>query len=186
MRKEIIVNAGRLESRVAIMEEGELAELYVEREPKVAGNIYKGRITNVVSGMDAAFAEIGLERHGFLCVDDIIMRREEQEVLGPVVCDLRAQGLSVEGPLAGDTVFALAVQGRFDAVVALYHDQGLAPLKALCFAEGVNVTLGLPIIRTSPDHGVAYDIAGSGVADPTSLKQAIQMAVGMAGTREGA
>jgi len=112
--------------------------------------------------------------------------REEQEVLGPVVCELRAQGLSVEGPVAGDTVVALAVQGRFDAVVALYHDQGLAPLKALSFAEGVNVTLGLPIIRTSPDHGVAYDIAGQGVADPTSLKQAILMAVGMAGTREGA
>ena len=95
MRKEIIVNAGRLESRVAIMEEGQLAELYVEREPKVAGNIYKGRITNVVSGMDAAFAEIGLERHGFLCVDDIIMRREEQEVLGvPAPSDLQRISIS--------------------------------------------------------------------------------------------
>ncbi len=82
MKKEILINAGRLESRVAILEDGQLAELHIEREPKVAGNIYKGRITNVVPGMDAAFAEIGLERNAFLCVDDIIMRREEQEVLG--------------------------------------------------------------------------------------------------------
>jgi len=82
LNKEIIINAGRLENRVAILEDGELAELHVEREPGVAGSIYKGRITNVVTGMDAAFADIGLDRNGFLCVDDIILRREEQEVLG--------------------------------------------------------------------------------------------------------
>jgi 4-hydroxythreonine-4-phosphate dehydrogenase len=89
----------------------------------------------------------------------------------------------VAGPLPADTVFYRAVSGDFDAVVAMYHAQGLIPLKLLHFSDAVNVTLGLPIIRTSVDHGTAYDIAGSGRADPSSLKAAIRMAVAMARNR---
>lgn len=107
--------------------------------------------------------------------------REEQEVLMPAVEDLKDQGVNIEGPVAGDTVFARAAEGRYDAVVALYHDQGLAPLKTLHPSDGVNVTLGLGVVRTSPDHGVAYDIAHRGVADPASMRAAILLAAEMAG-----
>ncbi len=107
--------------------------------------------------------------------------REEREILIPAVSDLKKQGVNIDGPVPGDTVFARAVEGRYDAVVALYHDQGLAPLKTLHPHDGVNVTLGLGVVRTSPDHGVAYDIAHSGGADPTSMREAIHLAAGMAG-----
>jgi 4-hydroxythreonine-4-phosphate dehydrogenase len=105
--------------------------------------------------------------------------REERDVLMPAVEELKKSGVSIEGPVAGDTVFARAVEGRYDAVVALYHDQGLAPLKTLHPRDGVNVTLGLGVVRTSPDHGVAYDIANQGVADPTSMREAILLAARM-------
>jgi len=86
----------------------------------------------------------------------------------------------VVGPLSGDTVFYHALEGRFDAVVAMYHDQGLAPLKAVAFETGVNWSLGLPFIRTSPDHGTAYDIAGQGRAEAGSMRSALQLAVQLA------
>lgn len=104
---------------------------------------------------------------------------EEQEIIKPAISEARDQGLIVEGPFPADTLFHQAVAGRFDAVVAMYHDQGLIPLKLLHFSDAVNVTLGLPIIRTSVDHGTAYDIAGTGRADPSSLKAAILMAAEM-------
>ena len=107
--------------------------------------------------------------------------REEQEILIPAVDELKQLGVNIAGPVAGDTVFARAAAGKYDAVVALYHDQGLAPLKTLHARDGVNVTLGLGVVRTSPDHGVAYDIADRGVADPTSMREAILLAVKMAG-----
>jgi len=86
------------------------------------------------------------------------------------------QGIDAVGPLSGDTVFYYALKGQFDAVVAMYHDQGLAPLKAVAFDSGINWTLGLPFIRTSPDHGTAYDIAGRGVANPGSMVAALRLA----------
>jgi len=95
----------------------------------------------------------------------------------------REEGCPVEGPYPPDTIFHRAASGDFDAVLAMYHDQGLIPLKLLHFSDAVNVTLGLPIIRTSVDHGTAYDIAGKGVADPSSLKAAIKTAVAMAENR---
>ena len=101
---------------------------------------------------------------------------EEIVTIAPTVRAARARGLDVVGPLSGDTVFHYALQGDFDAVVAMYHDQGLAPLKAVAFDTGVNWTLGLPFIRTSPDHGTAYDIAGKGVANPSSMIAAIRLA----------
>jgi len=107
--------------------------------------------------------------------------REEIDVIAPAVAAARAQGLQVSGPFAPDTVFMRArarngVSGEFDAVVAMYHDQGLIPVKYLGLEQGVNVTLGLPLVRTSPDHGTAFDIAGTGQADASSLIAAIRMA----------
>ncbi|MGH7952044.1 MAG: 4-hydroxythreonine-4-phosphate dehydrogenase PdxA [Limisphaerales bacterium] len=101
---------------------------------------------------------------------------EEIKIISPTISKLRRKGFHVVGPLSGDTVFHYALRGDFDAVVAMYHDQGLAPLKAVAFDTGVNWTLGLPFIRTSPDHGTAYDIAGKGIANPSSMIAAIRLA----------
>jgi len=112
--------------------------------------------------------------------------REEIEVLQPVIAQARAAGMDVGGPFAPDTVFMRARHapghpGEFDVVVAMYHDQGLIPVKYLGVEQGVNVTLGLPLIRTSPDHGTAFDLAGQGRADASSLVQALRMARRLAG-----
>jgi len=101
---------------------------------------------------------------------------EEQITIGPAVVAAQSRGVDVVGPLSGDTVFYHALRGEFDVVVAMYHDQGLAPLKAVAFDTGVNWTLGLPFIRTSPDHGTAYDIAGCGLASPSSMIAALRLA----------
>lgn len=108
---------------------------------------------------------------------------EELTVIGPVVQALQRAGLDVAGPLPADTLFHSAYAGNYDAVVAMYHDQGLAPLKMVAFDTGVNWTLGLPFIRTSPDHGTAYDIAGRGVANPSSMRAAIRLARQLAARR---
>ena len=105
---------------------------------------------------------------------------EEADIIAPAICQAQAQGIKASGPHSADTLFHFAVQGEYDAVVCMYHDQGLIPLKLLHFDDGVNVTLGLPIIRTSVDHGTAYDLAGSGMANPQSLIEAVKMAVNMA------
>jgi 4-hydroxythreonine-4-phosphate dehydrogenase len=109
---------------------------------------------------------------------------EEIKTIAPTVLAARKQGLDVVGPLSGDTVFHYALQGEYDAVVAMYHDQGLAPLKAVAFDTGVNWTLGLPFIRTSPDHGTAYDIAGKGIANPSSMIAAIRLAKQLARNKD--
>jgi len=101
---------------------------------------------------------------------------EEISIIAPAIQAAKGHGFEVVGPLSGDTVFHYALLGDYDAVVAMYHDQGLAPLKAVAFDTGVNWTLGLPFIRTSPDHGTAYDIAGKGVANPSSMISAIRLA----------
>jgi len=108
---------------------------------------------------------------------------EEKTIIGPAVEKAGNEGFQVEGPFPADTLFHKAASGQFDAVVAMYHDQGLIPLKLLHFSDAVNITLGLPIIRTSVDHGTAYDIAGTGQADASSLKEAIKMAAMMVGNR---
>lgn len=101
---------------------------------------------------------------------------EEITTVTPAVETMRAKGFDVVGPLAADTLFHYALRGDYDAVVAMYHDQGLAPLKMIAFDTGVNWTLGLPFVRTSPDHGTAYDIAGQGIANPSSMIAAIRLA----------
>jgi 4-hydroxythreonine-4-phosphate dehydrogenase len=109
---------------------------------------------------------------------------EEITAITPTVQAMQKRRFDVVGPLSGDTVFHYALKGDFDAVVAMYHDQGLAPLKAVAFDSGINWTLGLPFIRTSPDHGTAYDIAGKGIANPGSMIAAIRLAKQLARNRK--
>jgi 4-hydroxythreonine-4-phosphate dehydrogenase len=101
---------------------------------------------------------------------------EERTIIAPAVQAARAEGINASGPYAPDTVFMRARKNEFDVVVAMTHDHGLIPVKYLGVEDGVNVTLGLPFVRTSPDHGTAFDIAGQGLADPSSLIAALQMA----------
>lgn len=109
--------------------------------------------------------------------------REDIEIVTPAAETLRARGYLVSGPLPADTMFHEAARARYDAALCMYHDQALIPLKTLAFWEGVNVTLGLPIVRTSPDHGTAFDIAGRGTADARSMIAAVRMAAAMADAR---
>jgi 4-hydroxythreonine-4-phosphate dehydrogenase len=108
---------------------------------------------------------------------------EEQQVIAPAIAACRARGIDVAGPFPGDTVFVRAMRGEFDVVVACYHDQGLIPVKLVAFGRAVNVTLGLPIVRTSVDHGTAFDIAGRGIADPGSMIAAVRLAARLAPRR---
>lgn len=103
--------------------------------------------------------------------------REELDILRPAMERLAAEGIATAGPHPGDTVFLQALRGAFDAVLAMYHDQGFGPMKTLDFASGVNCTLGLPFVRTSPDHGTAFNIAGKGVAEPESMIAAWDLAL---------
>lgn len=108
---------------------------------------------------------------------------EEETTIIPAIEEARKDGINVEGPFPPDTIFHKAANDGFDAVVCMYHDQGLIPFKLLHFSDGVNVTLGLPIVRTSVDHGTAYDIAGKGIADPSSLHYAVHLAHSIAENR---
>jgi 4-hydroxythreonine-4-phosphate dehydrogenase len=107
---------------------------------------------------------------------------EDQAIIAPAVAALRAEGLDVRGPLPADTMFHAAARKTYDCAVCMYHDQALIPIKTLAFDVGVNVTLGLPFVRTSPDHGTAFDIAGSGRANPSSLIAALKLAARMTAT----
>lgn len=122
----------------------------------------------------ARLAVCGLNPHAG---EEGLLGREEIEVIGPAVAALRAEGLDLVGPVSAETAFLDARAGRVDGVVAMYHDQGLAPLKAVDFGRSVNWTLGLPIVRTSVDHGTADALVGTGRADPASMAAAIQLAV---------
>ena len=115
--------------------------------------------------------------------EDGLLGDEDERVLRPAVAAARACGATVSGPYPADTLFVRASRGEFDVVVACYHDQGLIPVKLLAFGEAVNVTLGLPIVRTSVDHGTAFDIAGKNVADPSSMIAATRLAARLAAAR---
>jgi 4-phospho-D-threonate 3-dehydrogenase / 4-phospho-D-erythronate 3-dehydrogenase len=142
----------------------EKIELAIQRAAEACGDLGLPR---------AKVAVCGLNPH---CGEGGEFGDEEPRVIEPAIAAARKKGFDVAGPLSGDTVFHQAIRGDFDAVVAMYHDQGLAPLKLAAFDNGVNWTLGLPFIRTSPDHGTAYDIAGKGIADPSSMSAAIRLA----------
>ena len=111
------------------------------------------------------------------------MGSEEGTLIVPAIERLRAHGLDVTGPMPPDTMFTAPARTRYDAAICMYHDQALIPLKTLDMAHGVNVTLGLDVVRTSPDHGTAFDIAGRGIADPTSLVTAIELAAAIVRNR---
>ena len=128
----------------------------------------------------ARVAVCGLNPH---CGEGGEFGDEEPRLIEPAIATARQKGFDVVGPVSGDTVFHQAIRGDYDAVVAMYHDQGLAPLKLAAFDNGVNWTLGLPFIRTSPDHGTGYDIAGQGVANPSSMIAAIRLAKQLARQR---
>ena len=121
----------------------------------------------------ARVAVCGLNPH---CGEGGEFGDEEPKVVEPAIAASRQRGFDVTGPISGDTVFHHALLGEYDAVVAMYHDQGLAPLKTVAFDTGINWTLGLPFIRTSPDHGTAYNIAGQGIANPSSMISALRLA----------
>ncbi len=131
------------------------------------------RLTGIVS---PKLAVLALNPH---CGEAGKFGTQETEVIEPAIRAARQEGINAEGPLSADTLFHFAQQGGYDGVVAMYHDQGLIPLKMLHFDDAVNITLGLPIIRTSVDHGTAYNLAGTGKASEKSLLAAIRMAAGM-------
>jgi 4-hydroxythreonine-4-phosphate dehydrogenase len=130
--------------------------------------------------LNPRLAVAGLNPHAG---EDGVLGEEEERVIAPSVAALKARGFSVTGPLSADTLFHEEARAKYDAALCMYHDQALIPIKTLSFWDGVNVTLGLPIVRTSPDHGTALDIAGSGRADPRSMIAAIRMAAAMADAR---
>jgi 4-hydroxythreonine-4-phosphate dehydrogenase len=160
-----LVEVARAVTTIAIVETGQivlqaLARDFGIKSPRLA-----------VSGLNPHAGEDGE------------LGREELEIIAPAAEALRETGAEVLGPLPADTMFHAAARERYDAALCMYHDQALIPLKTLAFWEGVNVTLGLPIIRTSPDHGTALDIAGKGKADPRSMIAAIELAAQMADAR---
>ena len=126
-------------------------------------------------------AVLGLNPH---CGDGGLLGDEEQNIILPAVMEAQKQGIQAFGPYSPDGFFGLGNYGRFDATLAMYHDQGLAPFKALAFERGVNFTAGLPIVRTSPDHGTAYEMAGRDEADPRSMMSAIYTAIDILRNRE--
>ena len=150
----------------------------------VAKNITKEQIIKKINLLKASLkkdfgidrpkiAVLGLNPHAG---DEGLVGREEKEIIRPAVLEAKKNDCIVMGPYSADAFFARGSHEKFDAVLAMYHDQGLIPVKYMGLAHGVNVTLGLPFVRTSPDHGTAYDIAGQGVADPSSLLAALDMA----------
>ena len=112
--------------------------------------------------------------------EDGALGEEDAAVVAPAVAQLRREGIDARGPLPADTMFHAAARHRYDAALAMYHDQALIPIKTLAFDHAVNVTLGLPFVRTSPDHGTAFDIAGTGKASPASLVAALKLAARLA------
>jgi 4-hydroxythreonine-4-phosphate dehydrogenase len=114
-----------------------------------------------------------------------VLGDEDARIVAPAVAELEARNHAVRGPLSADTLFHEEARKTYDAALCMYHDQALIPIKTLSFWDGVNVTLGLPIVRTSPDHGTAFDIAGQGMADPRSMIAAIRMAAKIADARAG-
>jgi 4-hydroxythreonine-4-phosphate dehydrogenase len=159
-----LAEVARRVSKVAIVETGEIVLKALKRDFGIA----KPRLA--ISGLNPHAGEDGE------------IGREERDTIAPACEALRAEGI-VLGPLPADTMFHEEARARYDAALCMYHDQALIPLKTLAFWDGVNVTLGLPIVRTSPDHGTALDIAGKGKADPRSMIAAIKMAAEIADAR---
>jgi 4-hydroxythreonine-4-phosphate dehydrogenase len=146
--------------------------------PRVVETLRVGRIAlHRLIGAEPRVAVCGLNPHAG---ESGLFGDEDARVIKPAVEIALTEGMNVTGPLPADTVFLQAVRGRFDLVIAMYHDQGHIPMKLIDFEHTVNVSLNLPIVRTSVDHGTAYDIAGNNLADPTSMKSAMRLALKLA------
>ncbi len=150
---------------------------------EVSRRLTRSRILGTIILADDACKRLGLRRRRIaICAlnphagESGAFGSEEMDKIIPAIRMARRRGLNVDGPFPADTLFVEKIRKRYDLIVAMYHDQGLIPLKMLAFDVGVNITLGLPIVRTSPDHGTAFDIAGRGVADPRSMTEAIKAA----------
>jgi 4-hydroxythreonine-4-phosphate dehydrogenase len=156
-----LINQGKILATIELTHES-LISLFGVPEPEI-----------VVCGLNPHAGEAGA------------FGNEEILHIAPAIVRAREKGIDVSGPMPADTLFYYALQGRWDAVIAMYHDQGLIPFKMVSFDEGVNVTLGLPIIRTSPDHGTAYDIAWKGKANPSSMIAAIKVAISLVKNKAG-
>jgi 4-hydroxythreonine-4-phosphate dehydrogenase len=150
LTRDLIVRTGRIVAR-------ELRERFGIAEPRLA-----------IAGLNPHAGENGS------------LGTEDRDLIGPAIEDLRLEGTAVEGPLPADTMFHSRARSGYDAALAMYHDQALVPIKTIAFGDAVNVTLGLPFVRTSPDHGTAFDIAGKGVARPDSLIAAVKLAARLA------
>ena len=154
---------------------------------KVASMITTDRIAETIVLADRACRAMGIE-HPRIAVCGLnphagehgLMGNEDDDAIAPAIAQAIAAGINATGPFPGDTIFRAAARGSFDLVVAMYHDQGLIPVKMLAFDRAVNATIGLPVPRTSPDHGTAFDIAGKGIADAGSMTAAIDLAVELA------
>jgi len=154
---------------------------------RVTSDLTIGRVHDTIDlGADLC-RSLGIERPRIAVAglnphagEEGLLGDEEKRIIAPAIAHAQRNGITVEGPLPGDTVFNAALKGRFDLVVAMYHDQGLIPVKLLAFDSAVNITTGLPVWRTSPDHGTAYDIAGKNLADCGSMKESLRLAARLA------
>jgi 4-hydroxythreonine-4-phosphate dehydrogenase len=155
----------------AVTPEAELRAIRLAHQAGLGFGLAKPRVA--VAGLNPHAGENGM------------FGGEDLAIIAPAVARARAEGIDASGPWPGDTVFMRARKGEFDVVVAQYHDQGLIPVKYLGVDNGVNATLGLPFVRTSVDHGTAFDIAGKGLADPASLAYALKQAIAMTAARTG-
>ena len=182
---------GAAESRMLLASE-KLATVHVSTHVPLrqACDLSTDRIVRTIELGDEAMRLLGFEQPRIAVCglnphagEHGLFGEEDQKFIVPAIQAARAKGIECSGPHAGDTVFLQAWRGAYDLVVAMYHDQGHIPMKLLDFEGTVNISLGIPIIRTSVDHGTAFDIAGKNQADPRSMKQAMRMAARMAAAR---
>ncbi len=189
---EILAERTETEETVMMLAAGSMRVLHVTTHiplSQVSGAISTERIVRVLELGDDALKKMGIKKPLFAVAglnphagEGSIFGDEEELIIAPAVELAIDRGIRVEGPIPPDVVFLKMHRGKYDAIIAMYHDQGHIPLKLLAFESGVNVSLGLPIIRTSVDHGTAFDIAGKGLADPGSLVEALRLAASMAGS----
>ncbi len=189
---EILAERTETEETVMMLAAGSMRVLHVTTHiplSQVPGAISTERIVRVLELGDDALKKMGIKKPLFAVAglnphagEGSIFGDEEELIIAPAVELAIDRGIRVEGPVPPDVVFLKMHRGKYDAIIAMYHDQGHIPLKLLAFESGVNVSLGLPIIRTSVDHGTAFDIAGKGLADPGSLVEALRLAASMAGS----
>ena len=188
---EIFAERTGADDTVMMLAAGAMRVLHVTTHiplSQVPHTISTERILRVLELGDEALRKMGIKKPLFAVAglnphagEGSIFGDEEERIIAPAVKLALDRGISVEGPVPPDVVFLKMHRGKYDAIIAMYHDQGHIPLKLLAFESGVNVSLGLPIIRTSVDHGTAFDIAGKGLADPGSLVEALRLAASMAG-----